>query len=239
MGRWRGHSQERGDRSPKPKSPLSPRRPSPHHVYTHPLPGARLPLMLRSSGWSILLLLLPYSRAWAGGAAAGLCPPWAPSPGQALPCACPQRKGWGQPHPELRRRLCPNPAPCTAALGAVTRVTPLLTTSAASTEHSYGATCPKGWENGDPSPSSQHGGAGPKQLFRKILHLHHMWKSHILLLLAEGPDSGAGLDLQLLDVGPTPLPCPDNLPPTVQGHAGRCPKPLEVRAAAGQPPPTR
>lgn len=63
-----------------------------------------------------------------------------------------------------------------------------------------------------------------------------MQRGCILFLLTEGPDTGAGLDLQMLDIGPPALPHPDNLPFMVQGHAETCLKPWEVRAAAGAAP---
>lgn len=64
-------------------------------------------------------------------------------------------------------------------------------------------------------------------MFWEWLHLHHVQRGHILLLLLEGLDTRAGLDLQGLDIGLLELLHPDNLPFMVQGQAGRCPQPWE------------
>jgi len=76
-----------------------------------------------------------------------------------------------------------------------------------------------------PHPSSQCRGVGLKQLLGNSLHPHHVHRGQSLLLLTKGADAGAGLDPQVLDIGPPALLHPDYLPSTVQGHAGRCPKP--------------
>lgn len=79
-----------------------------------------------------------------------------------------------------------------------------------------------------PAPPIPHHQLGLRQCFGSSLHLHHVQRGHILLLLLGGLDTRAGLDLQGLDIGLLALLHPDNLPFMVQGQAGRCPKPWEV-----------
>lgn len=115
---WRGDNEEQGTCPTQQRVPF-PFHP-PRHAHTHPLrrtweagcPGCVSILLL--------LFLLPYSQPWAGGAAAGLSPPWAPSPGEALPSSCPGQNGAGEGgswHPQPHRMQ----ARCTAQ-GAVTAV---------------------------------------------------------------------------------------------------------------------
>lgn len=52
---------------------------------------------------------------------------------------------------------------------------------------------------------------GLKQGFGNSLHLHHVQRGHALLLLLEGLDTRAGLDLQGLDIVLLALLHPDNL----------------------------